>query len=320
MQAVFLDKDSLDKNDLDFSHLLAAFSDWQFYDSTSNMEVKERTEHAEVIVSNKVVLDKSVIENAKSLKLICVAATGTNNIDIEYAKSKGIQVCNVRAYGTHSVTQHVFTMLLMLMRNIPQYQQAIKRGDWQKSKEFCLLDYPIDDLTGKTMGIIGFGELGQAVAKIADAFGMKVVIAKHKVNNKAKTGFSFLPLEQLLKDVDVLSLHCPLTEQTKNLINESALSLMKPSAYLINMARGGIVDEVALKDALLQGRLAGAAIDVLEEEPPQKLSPLLQLDLPQLIITPHIAWASRTARQTLLNQVADNIKQFYAGTPQNIVV
>lgn len=316
MKAVFLDKNSLDKNDLDFRRLLATNYDWQFYDSTSNEEVKARTENAEVIVSNKVILDKSVISNAKKLRLICVAATGTNNVDIKYAKSKNIQVCNVRAYGTQSVVQHVFTLLLMLMRNIPRYQAAIKRGDWQRSEEFCLLDYPIEDLTGKIMGIIGYGELGQAVAKMAEAFGMQILIAEH--THKNQTGR--VPLNQLLSEVDVLSLHCPLTEYTKNLISQSELALMKPSAYLINMARGGIVDEQALEIALKEGRLAGAAIDVLAEEPPQKLSPLLNLDLPQLIITPHIAWASRTARQNLLNQVAENIEQSFSGTPKNIVV
>ena len=316
MQAVFLDKNSLDKNDLDFDSLLAISKNWQFYDSTENGLVKERTKHAEVIVSNKVVLDKAVISNAQNLKLICVAATGTNNVDIEFAKSKGIQICNVRAYGTNSVTQHVFTLLLMLMRNIPQYQTAVKRGDWQKSKEFCLLDYPIEDLTDKTMGIIGYGELGQGVAKVAEAFGMEVLIAQHKGKNKSAS----VPLNELLKRVDVLSLHCPLTDQTKNLISEPELALMKPSSYLINMARGGIVDELALKAALIDGRLAGAAIDVLEEEPPKNSSPLLQLDLPQLIITPHIAWASRAARQNLLNQVAENIEQFYLGTPKNSVI
>ena len=316
MQAVFLDKNSLDKNDLDFNSLLATSKNWQFYDSTENGLVKERTKHAEVIVSNKVVLDKTVIANAQNLKLICVAATRTNNVDIEFAKSKGIQICNVRAYGTNSVTQHVFTLLLMLMRNIPQYQTAVKRGDWQKSKEFCLLDYPIEDLTDKTMGIIGYGELGQGVARVAEAFGMEVLIAQHKGKNKSAS----VPLNELLKRVDVLSLHCPLTDQTKNLISEPELALMKPSSYLINMARGGIVDEHALKAALIDGRLAGAAIDVLEEEPPPNSSPLLQLDLPQLIITPHIAWASRAARQNLLNQVAENIEQFYLGTPKNSVI
>lgn len=317
MQAVFLDKHSLDKDDLDFSSLIATAENWTFYDSTSKQERCERTKNAEIIVSNKVVLDKEVLENAQNLKLICVAATGTNNVDLEYAKSRGIRVCNVRAYGTHSVSQHVFTLLLMLMRNIPRYQAAVKRGDWHKSEEFCLLDYPIEDLTGKTLGIVGYGELGQGVAKIADAFGMKVLVASHP--DKAGDN-NTVPLNQLLSDVDVLTLHCPLTEQTTNLIGEAEFKKMKSSAYLINMARGGIVDELALKDALLNGQLAGAAIDVLAEEPPQESSPLLQLDLPNLIITPHIAWASRTARQTLLNQVADNVERYYSGQAQNIIV
>lgn len=317
MQAVFLDKHSLDKDDLDFSSLLATAENWTFYNSTSKDERCERTKNAEIIVSNKVVLDKEVLENAQNLKLICVAATGTNNVDLEYAKSRGIRVCNVRAYGTHSVSQHVFTLLLMLMRNIPRYQAAVKRGDWHKSEEFCLLDYPIEDLTGKTLGIVGYGELGQGVAKIADAFGMKVLVASHP--DKAGEN-NTVPFNQLLSEVDVLTLHCPLTEQTTNLIGEAEFKKMKSSAYLINMARGGIVDEEALKDALLNGELAGAAIDVLAEEPPQESSPLLQLDLPNLIITPHIAWASRTARQTLLNQVADNIEHYYSGQAQNIIV
>lgn len=323
MQAVFLDKSSLDKNDIDFSPLLATNYDWQFYDSTATDVVKDRTKNAEVIVSNKVILDKTVIENAHNLKLICVAATGTNNVDIDFAKSKGINVCNVRAYGTQSVVQHVFTLLLMLTRNIPQYLYAVKRGDWQKSNEFCLLDYPIEDLTGKTMGIIGYGELGQAVAKMAGAFGMRVVISEHTCKKNSpnnKKNVTCLSLETLLKEVDVLSLHCPLTEQTKNLISEYELSLMKPTSYLINMARGGIVDESALKNSLIKGQLAGAAIDVLAEEPPKKSSPLLSIDLPQLIITPHIAWASRTARQNVLNQVAENILQFDSGRLQNSVV
>lgn len=323
MQAVFLDKDSLDRNDLDFGDLLATGHEWQLFDSTSNEDVYERTKDAEVIVSNKVILDEKVISKAQNLKLICVAATGTNNIDLEYAKSVGVKVCNVRAYGTNSVVQHVFTLLLMLMRNIPRYQTAIKRGDWQKSKEFCLLDYPIEDLTGKVMGIVGYGELGRAVAKMAEAFGMQVLVADHtdkKRNADIKNETLSIPLEKLLKEVDVLSLHCPLTEKTQNLIGQTELALMKSSSILINMARGGIVNEKALHDALIKGRIAGAAIDVLAEEPPQKSSMLLQLDLPQLIITPHIAWASRTARQNLLNQAAENIQQFYSGISQNIVV
>ena len=253
MQAVFLDKNSLDQNDLDFSALTETAENWTFYDSTEKDERSDRIKHAEIIVSNKVVLDKDVLEKAENVKLICVAATGTNNIDIEYAKSRDIRVCNVRAYGTPSVVQHVFTLLLMLMRNIPQYQAAVKRGDWYKSHNFCLLDYPIEDLTGKTLGIVGYGELGQGVGKIADAFGMDVLIASYpgKVTDN-KT----VPFEQLLSEVDVLTLHCPLTAQTTNLISKNELAKMKPSAYLVNMARGGIVDEEALKNALIKGELA----------------------------------------------------------------
>ena len=333
MQAVFLDKRSLDKDDLNFEHLLSSCqhscsdtgseAQWTFYDTTAADEVMERTKDAEVIVSNKVVLNKEAIANAQKLKLICVAATGTNNVDTEYAKLKGIRVCNVRAYGTSSVVQHVFTLLLMLVRNIPRYQAAVKNGDWQKSKEFCLLDYPIENLDGKTIGIIGYGELGKAVAKMAEAFSMKVLIARRDDKDDPEQlnqdGYERVSLKTLLAEVDVLSLHCPLTEATRNLVGREELALMKPSSILINMARGGIVDEEALTKALLNGKLGGAAIDVLVEEPPSQDSVLLQLDLPNLIITPHIAWASRTARQNLLNQVAENIEHYYSGQPQNIV-
>lgn len=329
MQAVFLDKNSLDKDDLNFDRLLTSCQHcgtevhWTLHDTTVAEEIIERTKDAEIIVTNKVVLNKNVLANAHKLKLICVAATGTNNVDIEYAKEKGIHVCNVRAYGTSSVVQHVFTLLLMLVRNIPRYQAALKKGDWQKSKEFCLLDYPIENLDGKIIGIIGYGELGKAVAKMADAFSMKVLIARR--DNKENTsqlkqdGYERVDLKTLLATVDVLSLHCPLTEATQNLIGKQELTQMKSTAILINMARGGIVDEAALVAALLNGKLGGAAIDVLAKEPPEQDNALLQLDLPNLIITPHIAWASRTARQNLLNQVAENIEQFFLGRPQNII-
>lgn len=311
MKAAFLDKLSLDMEDLDFDGLSATCHDWKIYNKTSPQETILRIKDAEVIVTNKVVLDKTAIAEAKNLKLICVAATGTNNVDLDYAKTKGIQVCNVRAYGTNSVAQHVFTLLLMLTRSIPQYQDAIKRGDWQKSDEFCLLNYPIEDLNGKILGIIGYGELGQGVSKLAEAFGMKVIIASH---GDKKVSYPTVELKDLLAEADVLTLHCPLTSQTENLIGIEELTRMKSSAILINMARGGIVNEEALAQALINKQIAGAAIDVLIKEPPDASSTLLNLNLPNLIITPHIAWASRTARQNVLNQVVDNINHYLSGS------
>jgi len=309
MKAVFLDKSSLDKEDLDFSEFQKLPVDWNVIEKTSASEILEKTKDAEIIVSNKVIINKAVIDSAKCLKLICIAATGTNNVDLDYAKEKGIQVCNVRCYGTNSVAQHVFTTLLMLMRSIPQYQVAIKKGDWQKSKEFCLLDYPIEDLTNKTFGIIGYGELGKGVAKLAEAFGMEVIVAAHN-NTAAPATVSF---SELLSQSDVVSLHCPLTPETKNLIDTKELAMMKSNAILINMARGGIVNEDALAEALINKQIAGAAIDVLVKEPPDNTSKLLKLDLPNLIITPHIAWASRTARQNVLNQIVENINNYLLG-------
>ena len=309
MKAIFLDKLSLDKEDLDFSELSKLSVDWDIYEQTSVSEIGERIKDAEIIISNKVFIGKDAIDYAQNLKLICIAATGTNNVELDYAEEKGVQICNVRGYGTNSVTQHVFTTLLMIMRSIPQYQAAIKNGDWQKSKEFCLLDYPIEDLTNKTFGIIGYGELGKSVAKLADAFGMKVIVAAHNITETRVT-FS---LSELLSQSDVVSLHCPLTAETENLIDAKELSSMKSNAILINMARGGIVNERALVEALLNKQIAGAAIDVLVKEPPEVSSPLLQLDLPNLIVTPHVAWASRTARQNVLNQVMRNIQCYTSG-------
>lgn len=330
MKTVFLDRNSLDKNDLDF-HLFKSLEtsgdiEWLQYGSTSANQTLERVKDAEIIVSNKVVIDENIIQQAPGLKLICVAATGVNNIDLEAARSRDIRVCNVRAYGNQSVVQHVFTLLLMLMRNIPRYQQAVLRGDWERSKEFCLLDYPIEDLTGKTLGIVGFGELGKTLAKMADAFAMKVIVAQHgnQPVSRKMTEIEFKSFKQMLSEVDVLSLHVPLNDSTRNMISTSELQQMKKTAILINMARGGIVDELALQQALINNQIGGAAIDVLETEPPGTNSPLLELarssQTANMILTPHIAWASRSARQNLLNQVAENIQKYLLDDPQNVVV
>lgn len=316
MQGVFLDRKSLDLDDLDFSGLDKAVEKWQYYDETSSKQVLQRIINADVVISNKVMLDKAVLEHAEQLKLICIAATGTNNVDLAAAKKKGIQVCNVRAYGTASVVQHVFALLLCLLRNIPAYTRAVEQGHWQNSKQFCLMDFPVGELTGKVMGIVGYGELGNAVAKVARAFGMKIKIAQRPGSNEDK----HFPLEELLPQVDVLTLHCLLTPETTNLIGEHELGLMKPSAILINTARGGIVDEQALATALCNGKLAGAGIDVLKTEPPAGGNLLLNSNIPNLIVTPHMAWASREARQRIVNQMVKNILSYQSGELNNRVV
>jgi len=315
-QAVFLDLDSLTRDDIDLAPLEAAVPGWRLHAQTRPQEVLARVRDARIVVSNKVVLDAATLARARSLQLICVAATGTNNVDLAAAAEHGITVCNVRDYGTPSVAEHVFALMLSLRRRLLDYRLALGRGEWQRSSQFCLLDYPMAELQGATLGIVGHGVLGQAVARLGEAFGMRVRVAERPAETPRP---GRVPLDDLLAEADVLSLHCPLTETTRNLIDAAALARMKPGALLINTARGGIVDETALLDALRSGHLGGAGIDVLATEPPTGPHPLLEADLPQLIVTPHVAWASREARQRLLDQIADNIRAFRAGTPRNVV-
>jgi glycerate dehydrogenase len=318
MQGVFLDRDSLDLRDLDFARLESALPQWRMYPHTGAVEVAERLEGATVVISNKVMLDAAALQAAGSLKLVCVAATGTNNVDLEAAKALGITVCNARAYGTASVVQHVFSLITALSNNLLTYDRAVREGRWQHSQQFCLMDYPIRELAGLTLGVVGYGELGRATAGLAEAFGMQVLIAA-RPGEAPDTRPGRVPLEALLERADVISLHCPLTEQTRGLIGAAELARMKPDALLINTARGGLVDEQALADALRARRLGGAGFDVLSVEPPGQGNPLLQADIPNLILTPHMAWASRGSRQRLLDQVADNIVAFLEGRPQNKV-
>lgn len=317
MSGVFLDKFSLDRGDLDLSALEASLPDWTFYDETGPSQVHERIKDAEVVISNKVMLDWSALNSAKSLKLICIAATGTNNVDLVTAKELGIRVCNVRSYATPSVVQHVFGLILALSTHLNSYQKAVEEGLWQKSTQFCLLDYPIKEIAGKKLGIVGYGELGKAVTRVAIAFGMQVLIAQRPGTDTLEEGR--LHLNELLGTVDVLSLHCPLTEATRGLIGVAELALMKKEAILINTARGGIVDEAALADALRSGQLGGAGVDVLSEEPPVDENPLLQDNIPNLIVTPHIAWASRESRQRLIDELEKNIQAWRSGNIRNDV-
>jgi glycerate dehydrogenase len=317
MLGVFLDRDSLDRNDLDFSGLDRVLPNWRYYPSTTPAEVAARIEEAEVVISNKVVLDAAAIHQAPRLKLIGVAATGVNHVDLDAAAAQGIIVCNCRGYGTAAVVQHVFALLLALYTRWPDYQQAVRDGRWQHASQFCLLDFPIRELAGKTLGIIGYGELGQGVARVAEALGMRVLVAQRPGTVDAIE--ERVPLPVLLPQVDVLSLHCPLTPETRGLIGAWELALMRRDAILINTARGGLVDEALLADALRRGALGGAVVDVLSLEPPVNGNPLLASDIPNLIVTPHCAWGSRESRQRLVGQLAENIESWLDGAPVRVV-
>jgi glycerate dehydrogenase len=259
-----------------------------------------------------VVIDAATIQQCPNLKLILISATGTNNIDLIQARAQGIVVCNCQGYGTSAVAQHTLALMLALATSLLKYDRAVKQGEWNKASQFCLLDFPIIELEGKILGILGYGELGQAVAKLAEAFGMKVLVGS--LPNRPSDA-SRIPFADLLPQVDFLSLHCPLTEDTRDLIDAQAFNAMKPTAFLINCARGGIVNEQALADALRQGKIAGAATDVLTVEPPKNGNVLLADDIPNLIITPHSAWGSIDARQRIVQQMLDNVAAFKAGQP-----
>ncbi len=316
-KGVFLDLASVDRGDLNLSSLMNTGLNWALYGKTDPFETARRMQHAHVIISNKVLLDRSSLSKATRLRLVCIAATGTNNIDLEAAREFGITVTNVTGYATSSVAQHVFGLILAIVNHLPDYLQLIGAGRWQRSDQFCLLEYPCWELQAKVLGIVGYGELGQAVARIAEAFGMQVMISQRPGGpDRPKR----VPLDEMLRKVDVLSLHCPLTESSRNLIGKRELTLMKPSAILINTARGGIVDEQALAEALNAHEIGGAGVDVLTTEPPKQGNPLLNSHIPNLIITPHIAWASREARQRLIEEVARNIEAFMQGKSRNTVV
>ncbi|NNG14671.1 MAG: 2-hydroxyacid dehydrogenase [Gammaproteobacteria bacterium] len=318
MRGVFLDRRSLDRDDLDLSGFETLVGSWKNYEVTGEKDIALRLRDADIVVTNKVVLDKTVLASAHGLKLICIAATGTNNVDLDAAREAGIAVCNVVRYATPSVVQHTFALILSLTRRLAEHQQAISRGDWQRSEQFCLLDYPMRELNGLTLGIIGYGELGKAVADAAKCFGLNVIIAQRPGNKGTET--DRVELDTLLSEVDIISLHCPLADNTRNLIGARELGLMKKDALLINTARGGIVDEAALAQAITENRIGGAGVDVLAEEPPVHDSPLLDIHSPRLLLTPHVAWASRSARQRLIDEVVRNIHSFLNGDRRNRIV
>ncbi|WP_334078812.1 D-2-hydroxyacid dehydrogenase [Microbulbifer sp. M83] len=307
MRGVFLDTLTMKLEELDTSGLEASLEHWDLYESTAPEQVADRIAGADVVITNKVVLDRELIENAARLKLICVCATGTNNIDHEAAEERGIPVRNVAGYAQASVPQHALALILALATRWHQYHSDVVAGRWSESPVFTMLDYPVMELAGKKLGIIGYGDLGRKTAELGRALGMEILVAESFTGEK-KAGRT--PLGQLLAEADVISLHCPLTDETDKLVDREFLAAMRAGALLVNTARGGLVDETALAEALENGHLGGAALDVLSVEPPPADHPLLAGDIPNLIITPHSAWISRESRQRLLDGVVANIEEW----------
>ncbi|GAB4513240.1 MAG: D-2-hydroxyacid dehydrogenase [Sulfuricaulis sp.] len=311
---VFLDRDSIqaDIRRPGFPH------EWQDYAATAAAQVGERLNGATIAISNKVPLMTESLAPLKQLKMIAVCATGTNNVDLDYCRAHDIVVSNIRNYAMHTVPEHVFAMVLALRRNLLGYREDVNNGLWQKAEQFCLFTRPILDLHGSTLGVVGHGALGQATAKLGEAFGMRVLISEHKGAAQARPGYT--SFETVLTESDVISLHCPLTPATHHMIGAPEFRKMRRHALLINTARGGLVDEAALIQALKEGVIGGAGFDVLTTEPPRAGNPLLEIDLPNFILTPHVAWASRNAMQIMADQLIDNIEAFVRGAPQNRVV
>lgn len=307
MKAVFLDADTLG-SDVDLTPIEQVTGGLVKHSKTGPAQVLERIRGFDTVIVNKVVLDRAHFEACPDLKTIAVVATGLNNIDRKAAEEHGIRVLNVTHYGRSTVAQHTMALMLALATRLLDYDRDVRAGRWGRSDMFCLMDHPIMELEGRTIGIVGYGDLGQGVAERARAFGMKILLgARPGQATGTVDGHPRLPLEELLPQVDVLSLHCLLTEETRHLIGARELQMMKPQSLLINTSRGGLVDEQALADALRNGTIAGAGFDVLTEEPPRNGNPLLADDIPNLIITPHSAWASREARQRIVDITAGNL-------------
>ena len=313
---VFLDLETVDSGDLDRRALQASLGQWQWHAFTEPGDVAQRIADAEVMISNKVVVNGSAMAQAKQLKLIALAATGTNNVDLQAAARLGITVCNIRDYATHAVAQHTITLMLNLLTGQPWYWQSVREGAWSNARQFCLNNRPIRQARGLSFGVIGHGVLGRAAGELAVSMGMKLLVAERRGAIPRDRRLAF---EEVIARADVLSVHCPLNDETRGLINREVLRAMKPEALLVNTARGGIVVEQDLADALRLGEIAGAGIDTLSQEPPPGSHVLLANDIPNLIVTPHNAWASRTARQAALDQLADVIAAFAAGTVINRV-
>ena len=308
----------LERNTFNVSFRKPSFEhEWVEFGETTLDQVVDRLAQATIAICNKLQLRGDALAQLPELRLIAVAATGVDNVDLAYCRSHNIAVCNTRGYAVNSLPEHALMLMLALRRNLIAYRADVKAGRWHEARQFCLLDHPIGDLKGATLGIVGFGRLGRSMAQLGRAIGMEVIVAERK--NVAEVRDDRVSFTDVLRLSDMISLHCPLTEETKNLIGADELQQMKPGAILINTARGGLIDDHALLDALRSGHLAGAGIDVLRNEPPRDGNPLIDVDLPNLIVTPHNAWASRQAMQTLADQLIDNLEAFVRGEPQNLV-
>ncbi len=317
MKIVFLDRDTVSSQ----TNLRApAFAhEWIEWPRTRVDEVTARIADADIVVVNKVRLSAEMLAQAPRLKLIAVAATGTDNIDLQACQQRGITVSNVRNYAVHTVPEHTFALIFALRRSICAYRDAVRAGRWQEAGQFCFFDYPIKDLAGSTLGIIGDGVLGRSVAAIGRALGMRVLFSAHK--GRSGQGSLYTPFETVLRESDVLTLHCPLNAATRNLIGAPEFAQMAHKPLLINTGRGGLVDESSVGPALAQGLISGAAFDVTSTEPPPLDHPFMALlDRPDFILTPHVAWASQEAIQSLADQLIDNIEAFEKGSPVNVVL
>lgn len=315
MNIVVLDGFTLNPGDLSWDEL-KQLGTCAIYDRTPPSQVNPRASGADIVLTNKTIINRETLQVLSELKYIGVLATGTNVVDLTAARERRIPVTNVPAYSTASVAQATFALLLELTHHPGHHAQAVRDGKWTACADFCFWDFPLIELAGLTMGIIGFGQIGQAMAQIAHAFGMKVLVHTRSVK-PALPFVEFVTVEGLFRQSDVVSLHCPLTPETRHFVNADRLAAMKPTAFLLNTGRGSLVDEAALANALNNGQLAGAAMDVLSVEPPPLDNPLLRAK--NCLITPHLAWASRAARVRLMRIAVDNIRAFLAGQPRNVV-
>lgn len=310
---VFIERNTIQANFRrpDFEH------EWIEYGESFPEQVTERVRKATIIISNKLFLGEPELATARELKLIAIAATGSDCVDLKYCRNQGIAVCNVRGYAANSVPEHVLMLILALRRNLIAYRQDVEQGKWQLSKQFCLLTHELKDIKKSTIGIIGFGSIGRSMASLAEALDLRVLVAERKESEIIRAGRT--AFSEVLRESDIISLHCPLTAETRDLFGRAQFQTMKRDALLINTARGGLIDDAALIEALREGLIAGAGLDALREEPPRNGNALLDLNLPNLIITPHVAWASRQAVQNLADQVIENIEGFVAGNPRNLL-